>query len=73
VRTLKSEKCFKSTVSRGSTGGVYFGGENINAVTCILAAIDLSQQLTWFASSVRDIRILRLEELNDLMPAIQQG
>ncbi|WP_019498313.1 hypothetical protein [Pseudanabaena sp. PCC 6802] len=54
-------------------GSVYFGNENINAVTCVLAAIDLSQKLPWFAASVRDIRMLRIEELNDLMPAVQQG
>jgi virulence-associated protein VapD len=54
-------------------GSVYFGGEQINAVTCVLAAIDLSRTLPWFAASVRDIRMLRIEELNDLMPAVQQG
>ena len=54
-------------------GSVYFGGEKINAVTCVLAAIDLSHKLPWFASSVRDIRMMRIEELNDLMPAVQSG
>jgi virulence-associated protein VapD len=54
-------------------GSVYFGGENVTAVICVLAAIDLAQSLTWFASSVRDIRMLRIEELNDLMPAVQQA
>ena len=54
-------------------GSVYFGGENITAVTCVLAAMDVANQLPWFAPSVRDIRMLRIEELNDLMPAIQQG
>jgi virulence-associated protein VapD len=54
-------------------GSVYFGGDEINAVTCVLAALDLSRQLPWFAGSVRDIRMLRIEELNDLMPAVQQG
>ena len=54
-------------------GSVYFGGERINAVTCVLAAIDLSRQLPWFAASVRDIRMMRIEELNDLMPAVQQA
>ena len=52
-------------------GSVYFGGEKINAVTCVLAAIDLAKQLPWFSASVRDIRMLRIEELNNLMPAIQ--
>ena len=54
-------------------GSVYFGGESINAVTCVLAAIDLARTLPWFAASVRDIRMLRIEEMNDLMPAVRQG
>ena len=54
-------------------GSVYFGDDRINAVTCVLAAMDLSRSLPWFARSVRDIRMLRIEELNDLMPAVQQG
>jgi virulence-associated protein VapD len=54
-------------------GSVYFGGETVTAVTCVLAAIDLAQTLPWFAASVRDIRMLRIEELNDLMPAVQQA
>ncbi len=55
----------------GQQGSVYFGGENINAVTCVLAAIELSRNLPWFAASVRDIRMLWIEEFNDLMPAVQ--
>ena len=54
-------------------GSVYFGGEQINAVICVLAAMDLSRTLPWFAASVRDIRMLRIEEINDLMPAIHQA
>ena len=54
-------------------GSVYFGGEAVTSVTCVLAAIDLTQSLPWFAASVRDIRMLRIEELNDLMPAVQQA
>ena len=54
-------------------GSVYFGGDQINAVTCVLAAIDLARVLPWFSSSVRDIRMMRIEEFNDLMPAVQQA
>lgn len=54
-------------------GSVYFGGEAVTAVTCVLAAQDLARSLPWFAASVRDIRMLRIEELNDLMPAVQQA
>ena len=54
-------------------GSVYFGSEAVTAVTCVLAAQDLARSLPWFAASVRDIRMLRIEELNDLMPAVQQA
>lgn len=49
-------------------GSVYFG--DINAVTCVLAVQDLVRTYSWFAPSVRDIRMLRIEEFNDLMPAV---
>ena len=52
---------------------MYFGGDNINAVTCVLAAMELSRSLAWFAPSVKDIRMLRIEEFNNLMPAVQQA
>ena len=33
----------------------------------------LSHSFPWFSGSVRDIRMLRIEELNDLMPAVEQA
>ena len=51
-------------------GTVYFGGERINAVTCVLAAQRLARELPWFSTSVRDIRMLRIEDNNDLSPAV---
>jgi virulence-associated protein VapD len=54
-------------------GSAYFGGPEVTAVTCVLAAQDLARSLPWFAASVRDIRMLRIEELNDLMPAVQRA
>jgi virulence-associated protein VapD len=51
-------------------GSVYFGGEEMNAVKCVLAAQALSNAYPWFKSCVRDIRMLRIEELNDLGPAL---
>ena len=58
---------------RWQQGSVYFGGEAIDAVTCVLAAQDLAATLPWFAASVRDVRMLRIEESNDLMPAIERA
>ncbi|MFM9957930.1 MAG: virulence factor [Phycisphaerales bacterium] len=54
-------------------GSVYFGGDKVNAVTCVLAVVDLSSTFPWFSLSVRDIRMLRIEEFNDLMPAVHRG
>lgn len=51
-------------------GSVYFGGEKVNAVSTILVVQSLSKKYAWFKASVRDIRMLRIEELNDLKPAL---
>lgn len=53
-------------------GSVYFGGPAVTAVGVTVAVIDLTTQMPWFAAAVRDIRMLRIEELNDLMPVVQQ-
>ncbi len=55
-------------------GSVYFGDpEKANAVTCVLAIMDIARTFAWFAPSVKDIRMLRIEEQNDLMGAVQQA
>lgn len=52
-------------------GSVYFGKPTVNAVTCVLAVQELALTYSWFKSSVRDIRMLRIEEMNDLNPALK--
>ena len=47
-------------------GSVYFSKEEIDPVECVLAVQDLASQFDWFEPSVRDIRMLRIEEINDL-------
>ncbi len=55
-------------------GSVYFGNpEKIDAVKCVLAVQELSRTYAWFAASVRDIRMLRIEDNNDLRPALDLG
>ena len=53
-------------------GSVYFGGPEVTAATVMIAVIDLTTRLPWFAASVRDIRMLRIEEMNDLMPVVER-
>lgn len=58
---------------RRQQGSVYFGDRGTNPVSCVLAVQALSKRYPWFRSAVRDIRMLRIEENNDLMPAVGQG
>ncbi len=51
-------------------GSTYFGNDTVDAVTCVIAVQELTSSFPWFQPSVRDIRMLRIEENNDLMPAI---
>jgi virulence-associated protein VapD len=51
-------------------GSTYFGNDSVDAVTCVIAVQDLTSAFPWFQPAVRDIRMLRIEENNDLMPAI---
>ncbi len=52
-------------------GSVYFAQrDNITAVDCVLAVQDVSRRYPWFRNVVKDIRMLRIEENNDLMPAL---
>ena len=39
----------------------------------VMHGVALWVSMPWFAASVRDIRMLRIEEFNDLMPAVQQA
>lgn len=51
-------------------GSVYFGDEKVTPVVCVMAVQDIQKQYSWFNRCVSDIRMLRIEENNDLMPAI---
>ncbi len=51
-------------------GSAYFGDETVDVVRCQLTVQELTLEFEWFAPSVRDIRMLRIEENNDLQPAI---
>jgi virulence-associated protein VapD len=53
-------------------GSVYFGDQHVTPVTCVMAVQAVQRSCTWFGRVVSDIRMLRIEEHNDLMPAISQ-
>lgn len=51
-------------------GSVYFGNETVTPVHCVLAVQEITREYPWFSKSVTDIRMLRIEEHNDLLPAV---
>ena len=51
-------------------GSVYFGNDKVTAVSCVLTIQALAKKHPWFIACVKDVRMLRIEEDNDLMPAL---
>jgi virulence-associated protein VapD len=52
-------------------GSTYFGDPaTVDAVRCVTTVQKLAAKYSWFTPSVRDIRMLRIEENNDLMTAL---
>jgi virulence-associated protein VapD len=52
-------------------GSVYFGNEETTPVTCVLAVQAVQKAHPWFRQVVSDVRMLRIEENNDLSPALE--
>jgi virulence-associated protein VapD len=55
---------------RRQQGSVYFGDDTVDPVRCVLAVQEVTRRCAWFRAAVIDIRMLRIEENNDLMPAV---
>lgn len=51
-------------------GSTYFGDDTVDAVRCVRAVQRLSAKFPWFKPALRDIRMLRIEENNDLLIAL---
>jgi virulence-associated protein VapD len=66
VRTFLTQRGFE-----WRQGSAYFGDETIDAVRCITVVQRLAKKHPWFVPSVRDLRMLRIEENNDLKAALE--
>lgn len=65
VRSFLGERGFE-----WRQGRVHFGNDDVTAVDRVRAVQKLASKYPWFGPSLRDIRMLRIEENNDLAPAI---
>ena len=52
-------------------GSVYFGDEGMDAVKCVITIQKLAKKFPWFSTCAKDVLMLRIEDNNDLMPAIR--
>lgn len=51
-------------------GSVYFAGEDMTAVECVLVIQKLAKIYPWLSTCAKDVRMLRVEEDCDLRPAL---
>jgi len=51
-------------------GEVYFGNEKINAVSCVITIQNLLKKYPWFNFCVKNLKMLRIENIEDLMPTL---
>ena len=58
---------------KAQQGSVLYGDKTVTAVTATLAIVAASSEFPWLAPSIGDIRILRIPDKDDLMPAIKSG
>ena len=65
VRTYLTSRGFE-----WKQGSAYFGDDSIDAVRCVRVVQRMAKKYQWFTPSVRDLRMLRIEENNDLKAAL---
>ena len=63
---------FEENGFENKQGSVYFALDDIDAVECVALVQDLAEAYDWFTPSLKDIRMLRIEENNDLMPILDR-
>ena len=66
------ERILNSHGFQGVQGSVYFGEPGSSPVTCMTAVQEIDRKYAWFGRAVRDLRMMRIEEENDLMPVLDK-
>ncbi|MDP8163488.1 hypothetical protein QJU89_02985 [Pasteurella skyensis] len=51
--------------------GIYWGNDSVNSVNCIIVVQQLIQEFPFLIDHIKDIRMFKIQENNDLMPAIK--
>jgi virulence-associated protein VapD len=51
--------------------GLFIGCEHINAVDCVMITQRLNGEFGWFPDNIKEMHLLRIDEMSDLLPAIK--
>jgi virulence-associated protein VapD len=65
------EKFLESEGFTWKQGSLWYGNEKTKMGTAFLVARKLSKQFSWFKECVADIRVLRVEDDDDLKPHLE--
>ncbi|MEL7708862.1 hypothetical protein AAG593_13815 [Citromicrobium bathyomarinum] len=66
----KIARVLESHGFRRQQGSVFYGDENTSAMTCARAVLELYDKYPWFWKVVRDMRMLRISEQDDLLAIV---
>ncbi|MGB3166320.1 MAG: hypothetical protein WBA68_06020 [Alteraurantiacibacter sp.] len=66
----KIARVLESHGFRRQQGSVFYGDETTSAMTCAAAVLELYDKYTWFWEVVRDMRMLRISEQDDLLAIV---
>jgi len=53
-------------------GLLYFGDPELTGTECVVIVQGMAEAFPWFTPALKDIRMLRIDENNDLMPALNR-
>lgn len=51
-------------------GSVYFGDADSSPVSCMLAVKAMDDRFAWFGRAIKDLRMLRVDEDDDMLPLL---
>ncbi|MBJ6122723.1 hypothetical protein [Sphingomonas mollis] len=66
----KIARVFESYGFTRQQGSVFYGNEKTSAMTCAAAVLEVNDRYTWFWEVVRDMRVLRIDEEDDLLQIV---
>ena len=63
----KIERALEAHGFKRQQGSLFYGNADTTSMTCAKAVLDMYERFPWFAEVVKDMRMLRVTENDDLM------